>query len=152
MKKSALFCILIILFGLGGFPQTHISGVISNNTTWNIPGSPYIIDGNTEIQPGIKLIIEAGVVVKFSNNTTLLIDGELDAIGDFSNHIIITGYSNNLRQRILDHKNGRVFTTKNFLPITLVCYLAFTSKINALNFEKYLKTNSGFAFRNKHLI
>jgi len=95
MKKSALFCILIILFGLGGFSQTHISGVISNNTTWNIPGSPYIIDGNTEIQPGIKLIIEAGVVIKFSNNTTLLIDGELDAIGDFSNHIIITGYSNN---------------------------------------------------------
>lgn len=51
-----------------------------------------------------------------------------------------------------EHKLGRVFTTKKFLPVKLVYYSAFTLKQNALKFEKYLKTNSGFAFRNKHLI
>src|ERR1035438_9014568 len=95
MKKLALVLILITLSCIRGFSQTHISGIISGNATWNIAGSPYIIDGNTEIQPGIKLTIEAGVIVKFTNNTTLLIDGELDAVGDSSDHIIITGSSNN---------------------------------------------------------
>jgi len=36
--------------------------------------------------------------------------------------------------------------------LKLVFYAAFETKKKALDFEKYLKTNSGFAFRNKRLI
>ena len=61
------------------------------------------------------------------------------------------GYSSNLQKRVEEHKLGKVSQTKNFLPLKLVFYAAFKSKIKALNFEKYLKTNSGFAFRNKRL-
>ncbi|MCX6304129.1 MAG: right-handed parallel beta-helix repeat-containing protein [Bacteroidetes bacterium] len=95
MKKTILFLSLIILFGFRGFPQTHISGNISGNATWNTTGAPYIIDGNTLIQTGVKVTIEAGVTVKFSGNTTLLINGELDALGDSLNHILITSNSAN---------------------------------------------------------
>ncbi|EKD62525.1 MAG: excinuclease ABC subunit C [uncultured bacterium] len=62
------------------------------------------------------------------------------------------GYSNNLKQRISEHKRGIVKTTKNFLPLNMVFYSAFQSKKKALDFEKYLKEGSGFAFRNRHLI
>jgi len=62
------------------------------------------------------------------------------------------GYSSNLKQRISEHKNGRVATTKKLLPIKLIYYSAFEKKVNATNFEKYLKSSSGFAFRNKHLV
>ncbi|HTK03175.1 MAG TPA: GIY-YIG nuclease family protein [Alphaproteobacteria bacterium] len=62
------------------------------------------------------------------------------------------GFSSNLKQRISEHNLGEVKATKKFLPAKLVYYSAFESKKRALDFEKYLKTNSGFAFRNKRLI
>lgn len=62
------------------------------------------------------------------------------------------GYSNELQTRVKNHQKGRVATTKNNRPIKLVWYCAFLSKKLAINFEKYLKSSSGFAFRNKRLI
>ena len=62
------------------------------------------------------------------------------------------GYSSNLKSRIKTHNEGSVSTTKNFRPLKLIYYSAFTSKKKATDFEKYLKTSSGFAFRNKRLI
>ena len=62
------------------------------------------------------------------------------------------GYSSNLRARIKAHNQGLVSSTKNLRPIKLVYYSAFISKKKATEFEKYLKTASGFAFRNKRLI
>jgi putative endonuclease len=62
------------------------------------------------------------------------------------------GSSDNLKQRVKDHKYGLVESTKNLRPFKLVYYAAFDTKSLALNFEKYLKTSSGFAFRNKRLI
>ncbi len=62
------------------------------------------------------------------------------------------GFSSNLKQRIQEHSSGMVAHTKHFLPCILSFYAAFTSKKKALEFERYLKTSSGFAFRNKHLV
>lgn len=62
------------------------------------------------------------------------------------------GFSNDLQQRIKEHIKGEVGHTKNWRPIKLIYYSAFQSKLKALHFEKYLKTTSGFAFRNKRLI
>ena len=61
------------------------------------------------------------------------------------------GYSSDLKVRISEHKSGKVHATKHNLPVRLVYYAAFVSKNKALEFERYLKTNSGFAFRNKRL-
>ena len=42
--------------------------------------------------------------------------------------------------------------TNRFKPWKLVFYAGFNDKKSALDFEKYLKTASGIAFRNKRLI
>lgn len=62
------------------------------------------------------------------------------------------GYSSNLKNRIKDHNNGTISSTKNLRPVKLVFYSAFILQKKATDFEKYLKTNSGFAFRNKRFI
>lgn len=62
------------------------------------------------------------------------------------------GYSSDLKQRVTAHQKGEISQTKNLRPLKLAYYSAFISRLKALHFEKYLKTNSGFAFRNKRLI
>jgi len=62
------------------------------------------------------------------------------------------GFSEDLKTRLKDHEKGNVESTKNLRPVRLIFYLAFVSKKKALDFEKYLKTHSGFAFRNKRFI
>lgn len=62
------------------------------------------------------------------------------------------GYSTNLKQRFEEHQAGNVEFTKNLRPVKLIFYSAFETKAKALKFEKYLKSSSGSAFRNKHLI
>lgn len=62
------------------------------------------------------------------------------------------GYSSHLKNRIKEHETGNVPQTRKLRPIRLIYYAAFHSKKKALDFEKYLKTTSGFAFRNKRLI
>ena len=63
-----------------------------------------------------------------------------------------TGFSSDLKIRIKDHQIGNVPQTRKLRPLKLVYYSAFITKKLALDFEKYLKTYSGFAFRNKHLV
>ncbi|MBI5371843.1 MAG: GIY-YIG nuclease family protein [Sphingobacteriales bacterium] len=63
-----------------------------------------------------------------------------------------TGCTSNLNNRLLRHQTGDVSYTKSRLPVTLVVSCSFTNKYKAFEFEKYLKTGSGAAFRNKHLL
>jgi len=69
-----------------------------------------------------------------------------------SNKKYYMGFSSDLKSRLKEHKSGRVSKTSSSLPVRLVYYSAFSSKRKALAFEKYLKTPSGFAFRNKRLL
>jgi len=68
------------------------------------------------------------------------------------NNKYYAGYSSNLRKRVHKHKKGEVKATKDFLPVELEFYAAFKNRELATSFEKYLKSSSGFAFRNKHLL
>ena len=63
-----------------------------------------------------------------------------------------TGFSTELRNRFKDHNTGNSPHTKKFRPWKIIFYCAFEDKTTALNFERYLKTSSGIAFRNKRLI
>ncbi|HEY4694466.1 MAG TPA: GIY-YIG nuclease family protein [Candidatus Nanoarchaeia archaeon] len=65
---------------------------------------------------------------------------------------VYTGSTPNLKERLKDHNNGFVESTKNLKPVKLVWYCEFTDRLKALGFERYLKTGSGQAFRNKRLI
>jgi len=69
-----------------------------------------------------------------------------------SNNDHYTGSTSNLKQRFQDHQEGKNISTKPFRPLKLVYYCAFPTKSQAIKFEMYLKSGSGKAFRNKHLI
>jgi len=72
MKKISigLVCFSLLFFGVVIFhaeASTSISGgTINIDTTWAKVGSPYIINGDVEVAPGVTLTIEPGTVVKFS--------------------------------------------------------------------------------------
>jgi putative endonuclease len=62
-----------------------------------------------------------------------------------------TGATADLKRRIPGHNAGKSTHTAKFKPWKLVWYCAFADKYNALEFEKYLKSNSGRAFAKKRL-
>ncbi len=69
-----------------------------------------------------------------------------------SNNEYYAGHSEDLKARIKYHHEGKVRATKYFRPVKLIYYAAFLEKEKAISFEKYLKSSSGKAFRNKRLI
>ena len=69
-----------------------------------------------------------------------------------SNRTFYIGSTSDLKTRFKQHRNGEERTTKKYLPCELIMYIGFNNKTRALKFERYLKTGSGFAFRNKHLV
>ncbi len=70
---------------------------------------------------------------------------------ELENGQFYTGYSDDLKTRILRHYQGSTTTTARIKPRELV-YAAFTDEQKARDFERYLETKSGWAFRSKHLI
>ena len=62
------------------------------------------------------------------------------------------GCTDNLEERLERHKKGFVPATAKRLPIELDFYFATNNKYKAFKFEKYLKSGSGRAFINKHLV
>jgi putative endonuclease len=69
-----------------------------------------------------------------------------------SDNSIYVGFSSNLKQRVQQYNWGEIESTKNLRPVKLIYYSAFELEEKAAKFEKYLKSSSGFAFRNKHLL
>jgi len=62
------------------------------------------------------------------------------------------GSTANLKQRLTQHNQGRAKYSSTKAPFKLIWYGAFNNQSKAKEFEDYLKSNSGFAFRNKRLI
>lgn len=61
------------------------------------------------------------------------------------------GYTNNLKDRFLEHSQGRVISTKNRLPIKLIYYEAYLNRLDAKKRERFLKSGSGRKFLKKQL-
>jgi hypothetical protein len=55
---------------------TAVSGIITNDTTWTKNGSPYTLTGNTLIEEGVTLTIEAGATVDL-NDYYIMVTGIL---------------------------------------------------------------------------
>jgi len=53
------------------------------------------------------------------------------------------GYTNNLQRRVKEHINGESKFTKNYRPLKLIYYEAYTSKKDAKKREKTLKQFKG---------
>ncbi|MBF0217483.1 MAG: GIY-YIG nuclease family protein [Candidatus Omnitrophica bacterium] len=63
-----------------------------------------------------------------------------------------TGFAANVEARLEQHNNGLVEYTSPKRPLRLVWYCCFENRSKALQFEKYLKSGSGFAFARKRLV
>ncbi|MDP3685484.1 MAG: GIY-YIG nuclease family protein [bacterium] len=63
-----------------------------------------------------------------------------------------TGSTTDLKKRLQNHFQNSVQTTKNNKTEEVAFYAAFRSLDKARAFERYLKSSSGFAFRNQRLI
>ena len=53
------------------------------------------------------------------------------------------GYTKDLKKRIKDHTDGKVYSTKNRRPLQLIYYEASLAEKDAIHREKYLKTTHG---------
>jgi len=60
-----------------------------------------------------------------------------------SNRQNYVGYTDAINRRLLEHKKGKVRSTKKYLPFRLIFYEAFASKEDARRRERYLKTSKG---------
>ena len=62
------------------------------------------------------------------------------------------GYTSDLKQRFKEHNLGKVESTKPHQPFKMVSYIAVETKEIAVDLERYLKSGSGIAWRNKRLL
>ncbi len=62
------------------------------------------------------------------------------------------GTTCDLRNRLTEHNNKETKSNKSDAPYKIAWYCAFEDKYLAYKFEKYLKSSSGHAFTNKHII
>ena len=63
-----------------------------------------------------------------------------------NNNQLYTGFTSNLKRRIIEHKSGKVKSTILRLPIKLIHYEAYSLKKDAERREKYLKITEGKYF------
>ena len=63
-----------------------------------------------------------------------------------------TGFTHDLRKRLAEHNAGKSIHTNKFKPWNLVAYIALPEKHLAKEMEEYLKSGSGRAFANRHLL
>jgi predicted GIY-YIG superfamily endonuclease len=62
-----------------------------------------------------------------------------------------TGFAENLDSRFKDHNNGKCQHTLKYMPWRIKTAIAFTNRKKAVEFEHYLKSQSGRAFAKKRL-
>jgi len=60
-----------------------------------------------------------------------------------SNGQIYKGRTDDLKRRFKEHKDGKVRSTKNYLPYKLIGYEVYRVKTDAVRREKFLKTTEG---------
>ena len=61
------------------------------------------------------------------------------------------GLTDDLKQRLQEHNEGKSSYTSKSMPWKLTTYIAFTNRRKAEAFERYLKSGSGHAFARKRL-
>ena len=67
-------------------------------------------------------------------------------------HKFYFGSTNNLKERLSLHNQGKVKSTKHGVPWKLVWYGAFLTEKEARGFELYLKKGAGKSFAYKRLV
>jgi len=69
---------------------TYVEGPITQDTTWNLVNSPFVVSKNVVVSTSATLFIEAGVEVRFGGNFSITVDGRLIANGTNAKPITFT--------------------------------------------------------------
>jgi putative endonuclease len=60
-----------------------------------------------------------------------------------NDHMFYTGYTSDLKNRLLQHQFGKVKSTKYRLPVQLIYFEGCLNQQDATRREKYLKSGNG---------
>jgi len=61
------------------------------------------------------------------------------------------GFTNNIKERLKKHNEGASIYTADFRPWKLKSFIGFDEESRALEFEKYIKSGSGYSFAKRRL-
>jgi hypothetical protein len=76
--------------GLGGFAY------LTGHHVWEYTGIPYVVRNGLEIRAGSTLFVEPNVEVRFAQNQSLDVSGQLQALGSATHPITFTGTTKSL--------------------------------------------------------
>jgi urease beta subunit len=72
----------------GALPVTNVTTSIASNTTWS--SGVYWVKNNINVNTGVTLTINPGVIVKFAPGTRILVDGPIKANGTPDSMVVFT--------------------------------------------------------------
>ncbi|MFH2142942.1 MAG: right-handed parallel beta-helix repeat-containing protein [Bacteroidota bacterium] len=87
MKIFNIYIILIIFFPYFIKGQTILSGTFSSDTIIQASLSPYLVNANIYINPGVEFFVESGTVIFFNTNMSIGVNGRLVLDGTASDSI-----------------------------------------------------------------
>ncbi|MCW4053027.1 MAG: right-handed parallel beta-helix repeat-containing protein [Candidatus Bathyarchaeota archaeon] len=115
----------ILALGLRILPSpalaTYVEGLVEQDTIWTLTDSPFVLTNDIRISPNVTLTIEPGVEVRFGGNFSIIVEGDMRAIGTKSRNITFT--SNKIPRKPGDWESLRYRFSKNsFLEYASVEY------------------------------
>lgn len=96
MKRFVLhffFIVSIFSFGTNGWAATVVCG--NQSGTWNLAGSPYLVECDVNVPSGQVLTVEPGVTILLYDTVSINVYGQMVAVGSQSQHIVFDAVNNN---------------------------------------------------------
>jgi len=108
---------------------TYVEGHISQDTTWTLTDSPYVVTKDLIVDPDVTLTIMPGVEVRFGGNFVLAVIGRLSAIGTPEKMITFT--SNKIQPQAGDWNTIKFNGTQQ----STVAYTVVKYAVNGITIE-----------------
>ncbi|MBU4190146.1 MAG: right-handed parallel beta-helix repeat-containing protein [Candidatus Thermoplasmatota archaeon] len=70
--------------------DTWVEGHITEDTTWRLANSPYLVSDDVYVDEDVTLTIDADVLVKFGGDFSIIVNGNLSAVGTDADKITLT--------------------------------------------------------------
>jgi hypothetical protein len=156
-KRIFLTVLLVALSGFGSTAfATDVSGEFDTDTVWDLAGSPYTLIGDLQINNGVMLTINDGVVVNNPDGYQVVVYGIIQAQAAVNNPVVFNSVKLNVASAgtvILDYaefNEGHIQNNLGFEHFTITnCWFYETNylRINARTdsyFDSNILTNAGY--------
>jgi hypothetical protein len=82
---------ILLLTNVATADTITVSGDLTTNTTWSA-GNVYVVTADVRVVPGVTLTVQPGTIVKLQDDASLLVDGNLQAVGTAGQRIYFTSW------------------------------------------------------------